>query len=183
MATNVVPSLVRKAGQGQILAGALEGADVTVHERYFYLVDFGPDVKPRHHIVGKDGFCTCSLESECPAVEAVKQYLKAGGQRSEDPRPGYFPVVPARCPICGAKCRYDPNHSSKRRGVGWECTEGRHYWAAMAKLTWPAVKEAQEKRKQVEIVTFDNNPFAFKDGYDPNREYPVRICPRCGQPI
>jgi hypothetical protein len=97
---------------------------------YFYAVDFGYGVKPQHHRVGKDRKCTCTLGAECPAVLAVVDYLKAGGERTPDPPPGFFPVVPLACPICGAETYYVPDLNSKRRGAGWACVKGSetHYW-------------------------------------------------------
>jgi len=97
---------------------------------YFYAVDLGPAVRPRHHRVSKDRRCTCPLGAGCPAVEAVAGYLKAGGARSPDPPPGYFPVVPQHCPVCGAETYSVPGLSSKRRGAGWACVRGSesHYW-------------------------------------------------------
>ena len=56
---------------------------------YFYGVDPGYGVQPQHHRVGKDRKCTCSLGVDCPAVQAVADYLKAGGERAPDPPPGY----------------------------------------------------------------------------------------------
>ena len=60
---------------------------------YFYGVDLGCCVKPQHHRVGKDRKCTCSLGADCPAVQAVADYLKAGGKRAPEPPPGYFFVI------------------------------------------------------------------------------------------
>ncbi|MEW5868281.1 MAG: hypothetical protein AB1894_03330 [Chloroflexota bacterium] len=54
---------------------------------YFYAVDLGPGVKPQHHRVGKNAECTCHLAECCPAVEAVRSYLEAGGERAPDPPP------------------------------------------------------------------------------------------------
>ena len=99
---------------------------------YFYNVDFGPENHKGTHRVGKDRRCSCHLGKDCPAVSAVVEYLKAGGERAPDPPPGYFPVVPASCPICGAQAVYDRRLSSKRRGVGWRCASAgsQHYWQA-----------------------------------------------------
>jgi hypothetical protein len=97
---------------------------------YFYGVDMGPAVRPRHHRVGKDRKCTCSLGVDCPVVQAVADYLRAGGLRAPEPPPGFFPVAPQNCPICGEEAYYVPGLSSKRRGVGWACVKGSetHYW-------------------------------------------------------
>jgi hypothetical protein len=58
-----------------------------------------------------------SLSADCPAVQAVADYLKAGGERTPNPPPGDFPVVPQNCPICGEEVYYIP-------GLGSES----HYW-------------------------------------------------------
>ena len=60
-----------------------------------YLVDFGPSTRPRFHTVSKQRQCSCELGADCPAVEAVAEYLCNGGQRAPDPMP--------LCPICGAE--------------------------------------------------------------------------------
>lgn len=102
---------------------------------YFYSVDFGDEDTRNHrmaHRVGKDRRCTCSLGGRCPAVAAVAAYLRAGGERAPDPPPGYYPVAPASCPICGAATVFDNRLSSAWRGAGWRCTQtgSRHYWEA-----------------------------------------------------
>ncbi len=115
---------------------------------YFYAVDFGHDAHPGQHRVGKDRRCSCPLGPACPAVLAVVDHLKAGGERAPDPPPGYFPVAPAICPVCGAEAYYDSTLSSKRRGAGWACASGgvSHYWQAHTKVL----------REQ-----FANNPWVF----------------------
>lgn len=97
---------------------------------YFYAVDLGPGVRPQHHRVGKDRRCACDLGAICPAIAVVADYLRSGGERTPDPPPGYFPVAPTACPVCGEKTIFDNRLSSKRRGAGWRCTVGGsgHYW-------------------------------------------------------
>jgi hypothetical protein len=103
---------------------------------YSYAVDFGNDPSLKQHRVGKDRRCACSLGADCPAVQAVADYLKAGGARAPDPPPGFFPVAPALCPVCGAEAVYDASLNSKRRGAGWTCVKGgkHHYWEAHTKI-------------------------------------------------
>ena len=97
---------------------------------FFYVVDFGADVTPRYHHVGKNAACNCTLGKKCPAVKQVQKYLDAGGERAAKPRPGFYPCHPHRCPICGADVVVDRKLSSLRRGIGWRCTKGGagHYW-------------------------------------------------------
>ena len=97
---------------------------------YFYDVDLGYDVRPEHHRIGKDLICTCDLGAGCPAVQVVTAYLKAGGEHSPVPPPGFFPVAPQTCPVCGAETFFVPELSSRRRGTGWSCIKGKksHYW-------------------------------------------------------
>lgn len=57
---------------------------------YIYLVDFGPLTQPRFHIVNKRRRCSCPWKETCPAVEAVAEYLRNGGQRAPDPMPVAF---------------------------------------------------------------------------------------------
>lgn len=100
---------------------------------YFYAVDLGEGVQPRHHRVGKNAICSCQLADLCPAVDAVRAHLAAGGEHPPEPPPGYYPVIPHKCPICGAAVSFDQSLSSKRRGAGWRCSSGGtgHYWQRM----------------------------------------------------
>jgi hypothetical protein len=110
------------------LVEASEDVVITV-VGYFYAVNFGPS-HPQTHRVGKNRRCTCPDGVSCPAVGAVVAYLKSGGERAPDPPPGYYPVAPMTCPICGADAVYDQNLGSKQRGAGWRCIQAgsRHYW-------------------------------------------------------
>jgi hypothetical protein len=103
---------------------------------YFYAVDFGNDPTLGQHRVCKDRRCTCPLGEACPAVQAVIYYLKGGGARAPDPAPGYFPIAPASCPICGAAAYYMANLSSKHRGAGWTCAAAgvSHYWQTQGSI-------------------------------------------------
>lgn len=100
---------------------------------FFYVVDFGAEVTPRYHHVGKNAVCNCSLGTNCLAVQQVKAYLDAGGARAPEPRPGFYPVPPHHCPICGAAVVADHKLGSSQRGIGWRCTVGgkSHYWQRM----------------------------------------------------
>jgi hypothetical protein len=99
---------------------------------YFYIVDLGDPVRPRHHHVGINGECICALGRSCPSVSAVRAYLADGGKRAERPPFGFYPVHPAKCPIkgCGARVYHDASLSSRNRGAGWTCSVGgaTHYW-------------------------------------------------------
>jgi hypothetical protein len=120
----------------RILTNILKEAIVVVFHEYFYRIDFGPDVYPQIHIVSCDLYCSCELESDCPAATAVKVYLqRQKGEQARIPDPGYFPAAPHYCPVCGARSFYDPELSSHHRGIGWHCsTHGRaHYWQHQAK--------------------------------------------------
>ena len=103
---------------------------------YFYAVDLGPGVQPRHHRVGKNAICSCYLDERCPAVDAVRAYLAAGGERAPEPPPGFYPVRPLKCPICGAETAYEPSLNSQRRGAGWRCRVAgtAHYWDKMCQV-------------------------------------------------
>ena len=111
------------------LQKALAEVDVSI-VGYFYVVEFGPGVQPQQHRVGKNAICTCYLGELCPAVDVVRAYLAAGGERAPDPPPGYYPVIPVKCPVCHAKVAFDIKLSSKHRGAGWRCEVGgsAHYW-------------------------------------------------------
>ena len=99
---------------------------------YFYIVDLGDPVRPRHHHVAINGECTCALGRNCPAVDEVRKYLADGGKRAERPPFGFYPVHPAKCPIkgCGSRVYFDASLSSRNRGAGWQCNVGgvSHYW-------------------------------------------------------
>ncbi len=122
-----------KSPQDELMATAV----VTI-TGYFYSVDFSnsddleASLRTMTHRVSKEKRCTCYRGASCPAVAAVAAYLKAGGEHTPDPPPGYYPVAPAACPICGAETMYDPCLDSRQRGAGWRCISGgsRHYWEA-----------------------------------------------------
>jgi hypothetical protein len=163
---------VPRRAEGQALR---QQAAVSV-SGYFYAVNLGPDVRPQFH-------CTCELGADCPAVLAVVDYLRAGGERAPDVPSGYYPVVPQVCPICGAQAYYVPGLSSRRRGAGWACVQGSeaHYWLAhtnslrqrLAENPWifPPVTAADGRvlypgLKRDEIIT-ESQP--WPDGYNPDQ--------------
>jgi hypothetical protein len=51
-------------------------------------------------------------------VLEVIEYLVEGGEPPPEPSLGYYPVAPARCPICGAEAFFDLELSSRMRGAG-----------------------------------------------------------------
>jgi hypothetical protein len=163
----------------QILIGLLKEATVTVQDTYFYRVDFGENVQPRHHTVSHDLYCTCGLEQDCAAVTAVKKHLKDGGQAAVTPEPGFYPVAPHVCPNCGGKVHPDVSLSSHHRGMGWRCEKGGSscYWTAQVQALKALCQEKNSRPQAIEPVTYQNNPFKFSDGYDPNRVYPPEDCP------
>jgi hypothetical protein len=72
--------------------------------------------------------CSCGAPY-CEAIEAVRQYLQAGGLRAPDPD-GMPP-----CPICGSKTYRDRTWDGKyTRTLGWRCVKGglRHFLEAKA---------------------------------------------------
>jgi hypothetical protein len=113
-------------------------ATVVTIAGYFYRVDFcnGDEIKgslhKSIHRVSKEKCCSCYRGVDCPAVKAVAAYLKEGGERAPDPPPGFFPVAPSACPICGKDTIYDPPLDSREGGAGWRCIAAgsRHYWEA-----------------------------------------------------
>ena len=120
-------------------------ADVMV-VGYFYAVNLGDPVRPQHHRVGINGECTCHLGRACPAVTAVREYLADGGKRAERPPYGFYPVHPAKCPVCHARAYFDPSLSSRNRGAGWACVDGgkSHYWQHRARIS--AMRQRLTKR-------------------------------------
>lgn len=118
--------------QTPIIKTAQSSAPSVIVNGYFYIVDLGDPVRSRHHHVGINGECTCTLGRNCPAVDEVRKYLADGGKRAERPLFGFYPVHPAKCPVkgCGARVHYDASLSSRNRGAGWQCSVGgaNHYW-------------------------------------------------------
>ena len=107
-------------------------AQVTAMAAGYYLVQYPAPFRPRNHMVTKDKRCACPSAKACPAVEAVTDYLRHGGERAPDPRPGH--LIPQACPICGGQVRFEPRLCSPMRGAGWVCLS-----AARAETTvWPA---------------------------------------------
>ena len=95
------------------------------------------EASPRFHKVSKNKECSCGAPY-CEAIEAVRQYLQAGGLRAPDPE-GMPP-----CPICGSKTYRDRNWDGKyTRTLGWRCEKGglRHFLEAKAE--W--IKKLQEE--------------------------------------
>lgn len=154
----------------QILTSLITEAVVKVYNEYFYQVDFGPGVYPQLHIVSHDLYCTCHLEADCPAVTTVKFHLQKGdGEPAKAPRPGYFPVAPHFCPVCGARACYEPRFTSRNRGVGWTCAASGSacYWQHQGIVLQAAYSE-KWKKLGIDPETFKEGPdFPFKDGYDP----------------
>ena len=89
-------------------------------EGYTYLVDFGQGIKPRFHSVLKNGRCTCTSGTSCPAVEAVREYRKAGGEQAPEPPAGYYAAIPEKCPLCGAQA-YATGLVHPEKGAEWNC--------------------------------------------------------------
>ncbi len=149
---------------------------VSLHEDQ-YIVDFGKDHSIRYHQVGKNKECSCGV-SDCKAVEAVRQYLLAGGRRAESP--------PERsgCPICGSKTYPDHTWNGKyTRTFGWRCEKGglSHFLEAKAKriqkqqaenpwLIPPAMDYPGLRRD--DLMTWEQceaiqNKVSLSTGYDP----------------
>jgi len=105
---------------------------------YIYLVDFGPTTQPRFHTVNKQRRCSCELGEGCPAIEAVAEYLRNGGQRAPDPM--------SPCPICGAEVVRDRKWDGKyTKELGWRCSAGglRHFLEAKAERIKEALRRQQ----------------------------------------
>lgn len=144
---------------------------------YQYLVDFGPGETIRFHRVNKDKTCSCDTPF-CEAIEVIRQYLQAGGQRAPEP------VDYLACPICGAKTHPDRNWDGKyTKSPGWRCEKGglRHFLEAkgerirkqFAKNPWlipPAPGYPGVKRGEVmtweECEAISRRVF-LETGYDP----------------
>jgi hypothetical protein len=112
---------------------------------YTYLVDLGPSVQPRLHMVNKQRRCSCEDGAgtqsgrHCPAIQAVAEYLCNGGKRAPDPMPP--------CPLCGADAFRDRNWDGKyTKELGWRCTQGglSHFLQAKALR----IMRAQQARKK-----------------------------------
>ena len=166
----------------QVLTALLKEAAVIVQDRYFYLVTFGENVQPQRHIVSHDLYCSCGLEADCAAVTAVKKHLKDGGQAAGAPEPGFYPVAPHVCPICGGKVHPDASLSSRHRGIGWRCEKGGAscYWTAEVQAFKAHCQAKNSRSGRALAVAFQNAPFQFHPGYDPNRVYPREECPLQG---
>jgi hypothetical protein len=118
---------------------------ITVTGYYYALA-----LDARQHRVGINGSCTCHLGRNCSAVEIVRAYLQHGGQRAQRPPFGYYPVIPARCPVCRAEVYADASLSSPNRGMGWKCKSGgaAHYWTHRGRITMKR-RELAERGKVV----------------------------------
>lgn len=118
LATHPTASPPALGEQSQALLN--RGVTVTPMTGY-YLVVFPKDTSPRNHFVRKDKTCACDIGAECPAVLAVTNHLKAGGQRAAD-LPSTYRLIPTACPICRGVVKVAPQLGSAVRGPGWVCT-------------------------------------------------------------
>jgi hypothetical protein len=115
---------------------------------YFYLVDFGPATQPRFHTVDKQRRCSCELGEGCPAIEAVAEYLRHGGQRAPNPM--------LSCPICGAEIVRDRYWNGKyTKELGWRCTAGgiSHFLQAKAERIKQALRRKRTAASEHESET------------------------------
>ena len=119
--------------------------------QWAYRVDFGPGVRPQYHTVSKLKRCHCTLGADCPAVIAVSEYLKIGGERAPDPPFDVWPWVPDPCPICGSPAGAEASLDSARHGLGWQCasTGSWCYWAAR---TVPLIVGAAQRHTAVPLA-------------------------------
>lgn len=144
-----------------------------------YLVDYGSGVGRRFHRVNKYKECACG-DPHCPAIDAVRAYLRAGGARAPDPE-----RMPP-CPICGSRTTRDRNWDGKyTHELGWRCEVGgiRHFLQAKAErikqniaahpwLIPPAPGYPGLRREDVmtweECAEINRRKF-LETGYDPTR--------------
>lgn len=146
---------------------------------YQYLVDFGADAEMRYHRVNKAKECSCGAPY-CEAIEAVRQYLQAGGARAPDPPPEFT------CPICGAKTYPDHRWDGKyTRRPGWRCEKGgvRHFLEAKGKQIQQQLAEnpwlippapGYPGVRRDEVLTFEkceaiSRKVFLETGYDPTQ--------------
>ena len=106
-------------------------ADVTPMRGY-YLVRLGASPA---HLVLKNRTCTCKDGASCPAVQAVADYLAAGGERAAD-LPAHQ-VIPDCCPVCGGPVRFEPRLCSRTRGAGWVCLTAATQGGLGEMVDWP----------------------------------------------
>jgi hypothetical protein len=131
---------------------ALDGrAPLVAVIQWAYRVDFGPGVRPQYHTVSKLKRCHCPLGADCPAVIAVSEYLKSGGERAADPPFDVWPWVPDPCPICGSHSEAEPGLDSANHGLGWRCarTGSWCYWAAR---TVPLIVGAAQRQAALRLT-------------------------------
>jgi hypothetical protein len=161
--------LVREAILAECATVAVAGSQ--------YLVDFGAKTPQRFHRVSKNKDCSCGAPY-CEAIEAVRQYLQAGGVRAPDPESAFT------CPICGSKTYRDRNWDGKfTRELGWRCSKGglHHFLEAKAER----IKKQQAENpwlippasgypgvRRDEILTWEecqalNRKVFLETGYDP----------------
>jgi hypothetical protein len=112
-----------------------------------YLVDFGPSTQPSFHTVKKHRSCSCQLKETYPAIEAVAEYLRNGGQRASDPMPP--------CPFCGAETVRDRKWDGKyTRELGWRCTTRglRHFLEAKSERIKEALRQQSACQKSGKLA-------------------------------
>ena len=135
------------------LALAITAAPPTVTAKPgYYAVVYPAYVRPGTHLVRKDKTCLCELGKECPAIQAVTDYLRNGGTRAADV-PAHH-LIPEACPVCGGAVKFEPRLCSPVRGAGWICQRDaqtetntlrlpgeRHYWQVL----WAALGQPRKE--------------------------------------
>ena len=146
---------------------------------YQYLVDFGTGAVMGYNRVNKDKECSCG-NTYCDAIEAVRQYLQAGGTRAPDPVPEFL------CPICGAKTHPDHRWDGKyTKTPGWRCQKGgvRHFLEVKGKQIQQQLAEnpwlippapGYPGVRRDEVLTFEeceviSRKVFLETGYDPTQ--------------
>jgi hypothetical protein len=130
---------------------------------YIYLVDFGPTTQPRFHTVNKQRRCSCELGADCPAIEAVAEYLRNGGQRAPDPLPPCPTLRSAQCGVCGAETVRDRKWDGKNtKEPGWRCSEGglTHFLQAKAERIKEALRQQSACQKSGKLTAVSEHESA-----------------------
>jgi hypothetical protein len=171
---NIVVPIVPMPQLGSVAGPPLVRAMPAGH----YLVHFPGPVRPANHIVRKDRSCVCALGEACPAVQAVTDYLRRGGERAPDPKPGSF--IPASCPICGGQVHFEPMLCSPARGAGWVCLNSAQsetipwptrYWHPGEKHYW------QHQWAELGRLRFGHLPAPLIGPIEGGRRQPVPVTP------
>jgi len=117
-------------------------------------------------VVTKDKVCSCGA-SRCAHIEAVRDYLVAGGERAQEYAhiEGVCEKLLSGCPVCGSPIVYGKFAWSA--GDIWHCEEdSSHYWLWRVELKSGAARKFMCSGRPTGIPGIDSLKGKYKEWLD-----------------